>query len=64
MLVTHQLQYLHDVDHIVVMSGGQIKAQGSYDHIIQLDSGLIYMNENLIDATAVDNNQADDKVRI
>lgn len=33
MLVTHQLQYLKGTEHVVVMSGGQIKAQGSYDYI-------------------------------
>lgn len=32
-LVTHQLQYLKGIEHIVIMSAGQIKAQGSYDYI-------------------------------
>lgn len=32
-LVTHQLQYLKGTEHIVIMSAGQIKAQGSYDYI-------------------------------
>lgn len=30
MLVTHQLQYLKDVKHIVLMNGGVAEAQGSY----------------------------------
>lgn len=33
MLVTHQLQYLHDIEHIVVMNAGQIEAQGTYEFI-------------------------------
>lgn len=33
MLVTHQLQYLHDLEHIVIMNAGQIKAQGTYEFI-------------------------------
>ena len=32
-LVTHQLQYLHDVNHIVIMNKGQIQIQGSYEFI-------------------------------
>lgn len=32
-LVTHQLQYLKGTEHVVIMSAGQIKAQGSYDYI-------------------------------
>ncbi|EAT35435.1 AAEL012386-PA [Aedes aegypti] len=32
-LVTHQLQYLNDVQHIILMSGGQIDAQGPYREI-------------------------------
>lgn len=29
-LVTHQLQYLKDVEHTVLMSGGRAEAQGSF----------------------------------
>ncbi|XP_039444244.1 probable multidrug resistance-associated protein lethal(2)03659 [Culex pipiens pallens] len=29
-LVTHQLQYLQDVEHVVLMNGGAIEAQGPY----------------------------------
>lgn len=32
-LVTHQLQYLNDVQHIILMEGGQIDAQGPYREI-------------------------------
>lgn len=31
MLVTHQLQYLKDVQHTVLMNLGRIEAQGSYN---------------------------------
>lgn len=31
MLVTHQLQYLKDVQHVVLMNQGRIEAQGSYN---------------------------------
>lgn len=30
MLVTHQLQYLKDVEHTVLMNGGRVEAQGSF----------------------------------
>lgn len=33
MFVTHQLQYLQDVKHIVVMNAGQIQVQGSYEDV-------------------------------
>ena len=32
-LVTHQLQYLKDIDHIVVMENGSIKHQGRYSEL-------------------------------
>ncbi|EDS30176.1 multidrug resistance-associated protein 1 [Culex quinquefasciatus] len=39
-LVTHQLQYLKDVQHIMLMNGGSVEAQGTYREIkkTQLDS--------------------------
>lgn len=33
MLVTHQLQYLHDIEHIVILNAGHIEAQGTYEFI-------------------------------
>ncbi|XP_066258777.1 ATP-binding cassette sub-family C member 4-like isoform X1 [Euwallacea similis] len=41
-LITHQLQYLRDVDHIVFMDNGQIKAEGSYKDLQK--SGLDFTN--------------------
>ncbi|KAH8312051.1 hypothetical protein KR044_009125 [Drosophila immigrans] len=32
-LVTHQVQYLFDVEHLILMSGGKITAQGSYQQL-------------------------------
>lgn len=53
MLVTHQLQYLHEVDHIMVMNMGQIKTQGSYDCIKENDYAMLYVNdENFINSNA------------
>ncbi|KAF5277747.1 hypothetical protein FQR65_LT03727 [Abscondita terminalis] len=37
-LVTHQLQYLQDVDHIIYIDNGYIQAQGTYKEL--LSSGL------------------------
>lgn len=33
MLVTHQLQYLHDVNNIVIMNMGQLQTQGKFEYI-------------------------------
>ncbi|KAI8123562.1 putative multidrug resistance-associated protein lethal(2)03659 [Lucilia cuprina] len=32
-LVTHQLQYLNDVEHVILMDGGSIAAQGNYQEL-------------------------------
>lgn len=39
MLVTHQLQYLKDVEHLVVMDKGKIKSQNSLD-VLQSQENL------------------------
>jgi ATP-binding cassette subfamily C (CFTR/MRP) protein 1 len=33
-LVTHQLQYMNKVDHIIVVSGGKVTEQGTYDQLM------------------------------
>lgn len=33
MLVTHQVQYLKKVPHVVLMNMGRIEAQGSYNNV-------------------------------
>ncbi|EZA47173.1 putative multidrug resistance-associated protein [Ooceraea biroi] len=40
-LVTHQLQYLHLVDHIIVMNNGSIEQQGTFDQLQAM--GLDFM---------------------
>lgn len=53
MLVTHQLQYLHEVDHIILMNMGQIKVQGTYDHIKENEYAMLHVNdENFINSNA------------
>lgn len=32
-LVTHQIQYLKKVQHVVLMNSGRIEAQGSYNNV-------------------------------
>ncbi|XP_026467356.1 probable multidrug resistance-associated protein lethal(2)03659 [Ctenocephalides felis] len=34
-LVTHQLQYLQNVEHIILMGDGYIEAQGSFDEVLE-----------------------------
>ena len=51
MLVTHQLQYLHNVNHIVIMNKGQIQIQGSYEYIRKTknDDSSFHFHEKLND---------------
>lgn len=39
-LVTHQLQYLNQVDHIIVVSNGTVVEQGSFDDLVARNSEL------------------------
>ncbi|KAF9238198.1 P-loop containing nucleoside triphosphate hydrolase protein [Melanogaster broomeanus] len=39
-LVTHQLQYLNQVDHIIVFSEGRIVEQGSFEELVSRDGEL------------------------
>lgn len=56
MLVTHQLQYLKGTEHIVIMSAGQIKAQGTYDYIRsnENDFSMFYDFKKSIESDIVD----------
>lgn len=44
-LVTHQLQYLQNVEHIILMGDGYIEAQGNFDEV------LVKNNTHLINKT-------------
>ncbi|KAF5283713.1 hypothetical protein FQR65_LT13748 [Abscondita terminalis] len=46
-LVTHQLQYLKDVNHIIILENGIVKAQGNYDELQKygLDFAKLLKNE-------------------
>jgi ABC-type transport system involved in cytochrome bd biosynthesis fused ATPase/permease subunit len=59
-LVTHQLQYLHDAEHIVIMNAGQVKAQGTYEFIKSRENefSAFYDFEKSI-ATTVDSSSND-----
>lgn len=47
-LVTHQLQFLKDVDHIIILESGSIKAQGTFDELQKsgLDFAKMLKNES------------------
>lgn len=40
LLVTHQLQYLNKLEHVVLMNCGRIEAQGTFNEILKKDSVL------------------------
>lgn len=45
-LVTHQLQYMSQADHIVVMNQGQVQMQGTYDEVRVADAEFKKIMEN------------------
>ncbi|XP_062563883.1 ATP-binding cassette sub-family C member 4-like [Armigeres subalbatus] len=55
-LVTHQLQYLNDVQHIILMDGGQMEAEGPYREIkkTMMDSILALTPEESPDENVFD----------
>ncbi|XP_012230272.1 ATP-binding cassette subfamily C member 4-like [Linepithema humile] len=46
-LVTHQLQFLKKVDHIVVLDRGFIKMQGEYSELVESNKDFIQMMDSL-----------------
>lgn len=46
LLVTHQIQHLNKVQNILIISNGQIKAQGSYKELEKMDLGLLMPSDN------------------
>lgn len=57
-LVTHQLQYLHDVKHVIVMSKGGIKIQGSYEEIKRIENDL---TKHVAERQPPNENEVDDE---
>lgn len=55
MLVTHQLQYLQNVEHAVLLKNGKIEAQGPFQTLNGIDTELLpneqYENEESDDST-------------
>lgn len=45
LLVTHQIQHLSKMENILIMSSGEIKAQGSYQQLEKLDLPLLLPTE-------------------
>ena len=45
-LVTNQLHFLSQVDHIIVMNDGKIVEQGTYEHLIQIGPVFQKLMEN------------------
>lgn len=45
-LVTHQLQYLKDVEHLILMNAGRVEAQGTYKEIQELEEFLSYSQDD------------------
>lgn len=58
LLVTHQIQHLSKMQNILVMSNGQIKAQGSHQELEKMDLPLLMPTESLQN----DKNEIDDKI--
>ncbi|CAL8111094.1 unnamed protein product [Orchesella dallaii] len=40
-LVTHQLQYLPQADHIIILKDGKVVAQGSYDELVEAEIDFV-----------------------
>ncbi|XP_070149139.1 ATP-binding cassette sub-family C member 4-like isoform X2 [Polyergus mexicanus] len=46
-LVTHQLQFIKRVDHIIVLNRGFVKMQGSYNKLVESNKDFIQMMDEL-----------------
>lgn len=58
--MTHQLQYLKDVEHIIVMNGGRIQIEGSYDEIKSSESYSLLRSFEL-DTQSFENDENDEE---
>ena len=55
-LVTHQLQYLHKIEQIVILNNGSVEAEGNYTHLVE--SGLDFAK--LLECGNVENDVDDE----
>ena len=62
-LVTHQLQYLNQVDHIIVVSDGTIVEQGSFDDLVASNGELTRLLSDVQTTSESDNNTKKDEKR-
>ena len=60
-LVTHQLQYLNQVDHIIVVSDGTIVEQGSFDGLIAKNGELTHLLSEVQAPSGDSDNTKDEK---
>ncbi|KAF9228464.1 P-loop containing nucleoside triphosphate hydrolase protein [Gyrodon lividus] len=60
-LVTHQLQYLNQVDHIIVVSQGTIVEQGSFDELVSRNGELTRLLSEIQSFSEDPDNTKDDK---
>ncbi|KRT79573.1 ABC transporter ATP-binding protein, partial [Oryctes borbonicus] len=63
-LVTHQLQFLKKVDHIIVLNEGNIEAQGSFTELINGNSPYLRFLVSKEEETNDDDEDEDSKVQL
>jgi ATP-binding cassette subfamily C (CFTR/MRP) protein 1 len=62
-LVTHQLQYLNQVDHIIVVSDGTIVEQGSFDDLVASNGELTRLLSDVQTTSESGNHTKKDEMR-
>lgn len=60
-LVTHQLQYLNQVDHIIVVSNGTVVEQGSFDDLVARNGELTRLLSEVQTSSGDSDNKKDEK---
>lgn len=67
LLVTHQMQYLSQADHVIVMNRGKLVAQGTYESVLNdeslLNSDIIAFNPSQVEQEDEDEN-IDEKTKV
>ncbi|XP_059486251.1 probable multidrug resistance-associated protein lethal(2)03659 [Neocloeon triangulifer] len=59
LLVTHQLQYLHEASHIIILKNGNVEAQGTYQHLQESGLDFAELLEEKEEEAADDNDGKD-----